>query len=103
MTEPKTALEYRIVVQGRIDESWSEWLGGMSLRHARDAAGEPVTTLTGLVEDQSALRGLLARIWNLNLSVVEVRRIAPPRLDDPGPPDSRPEDCVENKNPEGGA
>jgi hypothetical protein len=75
MTEPETALRYRIVVQGRIDASWAEWLGRMAICHDRDAEGSPVSILTGQVADQSALRGLLSKIWNLNLSVIAVRRV----------------------------
>ena len=74
MTEPGTALRYRIVVQGRIEASWSEWLDRMTIRHDRGAGGSPVSILTGPVADQSALRGLLAKIWNLNLSVIAVQR-----------------------------
>ena len=34
-----------------------------------------VTTLTGPVADQSALRGILSKIWDLNLTLISVRRI----------------------------
>jgi hypothetical protein len=75
MTEPDAAPRYRIEVQGRIDAGWSEWLDRMSIRYDRDAHGTPVTVLVGRVTDQSALRGLLAKIWNMNLSVIGLRRI----------------------------
>jgi hypothetical protein len=66
---------YRIELQGRIDPSWSEWLDRMAIEYGRDAAGSPMTILTGLVADQSALRGLLSKIWNLNLSLIRLLRI----------------------------
>jgi len=34
--------------------------------------------LTGPIADQAALRGLLSRLWDLNLTVIALRRIAPP-------------------------
>jgi hypothetical protein len=35
-----------------------------------------VTTLTGPVADQAALRGMLSKIWDLNLALIAVHQIA---------------------------
>jgi len=35
----------------------------------------PIVILTGPVADQAALRGLLARIWDLNLTLISVTRV----------------------------
>jgi hypothetical protein len=69
---------YEITVQGKIDESWIQWLDGLSIarRQARD--GRPLVVLSGPIIDQAALRGLLSQLWDLNLSVIGLRRIAPP-------------------------
>ena len=40
--------EYRIVVQGSLDDSWSSRLGGMRIDRNIQAGQEPVTTLTGM-------------------------------------------------------
>ena len=64
---------YEINVQGQIDESWSGWFSGMSI-HTRDG-NPPLTTLVGPVVDQVALRGILDRIWNLNLTLISVRSV----------------------------
>ena len=64
------AARYQIVVQGRLDEGWSEWLDGMTMGFEHG-----VTTLIGTVADQAALRGLLTRIWDLNLTLISVDRI----------------------------
>ncbi len=34
--------------------------------------GLPITVLTGPVVDQAALRGILNRLWDLNLTVISV-------------------------------
>ena len=75
---------YQIEVQGRLDESWAAWFDGMAITrsHARD--GTPVVVLTGPVADQAALRGLLSRLWDLNLAVIA---IAPAGATGSGPPD----------------
>jgi hypothetical protein len=52
---------YQIKVPGHLDESWSDWAGGMTITVERGGDGRPVTTLTGTV-DQAALQGLLRRL-----------------------------------------
>lgn len=61
---------YRITVRGRVAESWSDWFQGLTIEPERDT-----TTLTGYVVDQAALRGLLCRVWDLNLTVVSIIRL----------------------------
>ena len=50
---------YKIKVPGHLDESWSDWAGGMTITVTSESDGPPVTTLTGTVADQAALQGLL--------------------------------------------
>ncbi len=66
---------YRITVQGRLDEGWSNWLSGMSVSLELGDGGVPVTVLTGPVVDQPALRGILNRLWDLNLTLISVNPI----------------------------
>jgi hypothetical protein len=61
---------YEIRVEGVLDDSWSEWLGGMEVRPLD--SGE--TVLTGPVRDQAALHGLLNKIRDLGLPLVCVTR-----------------------------
>lgn len=60
---------YYIQVQGNLDPDWVAWFDGMT----RSFDGD-VTTLTGLVADQAALRGLLCKLWDLNLTLISVNR-----------------------------
>jgi len=45
---------YQIKVPGHLDESWTEWDGRMTVTVESENDGQPVTTLTGPV-DQAAL------------------------------------------------
>jgi hypothetical protein len=65
---------YEIKVPGQIDESWSDWAGGMMI--VVESAGEdrPVTTLTGTL-DQAAVQGLLRRLYSLGLPLISVQWI----------------------------
>jgi len=47
----------------------------MTITHEHGSDGSPVTTLTGAVVDQAALRGTLEKIWNLSLTLISVTRI----------------------------
>ena len=60
---------YRIEVQGVISASWAAWFEGMSIEQR---AG--IITIDTIV-DQAALRGLLCRLWDLNLIVRSVNRV----------------------------
>jgi hypothetical protein len=64
---------YELRVQGILDGRWSAWFGG--LRVTSDQAGQ--TTIAGPVADQAALHGLLAKIRDLGLPLLEVRRLDP--------------------------
>jgi len=66
---------YQIKVPGHLDESWSDWAGGMKIEVEGGGAGPPVTTLTGAV-DQAALQGLLRRLYSLGLPLISVIWIA---------------------------
>ncbi len=50
---------------------WSEWFAGMT--RSQTESGD--TLLSGPVVDQAALHGLLARIRDLNLTLIAVERI----------------------------
>jgi len=66
---------YRVRVQGKLDPVWSNWLASMSIVSETTADGCLTTVLTGLVADQAALRGVLSRLWDLNLDIISVNRI----------------------------
>jgi hypothetical protein len=65
---------YRIEVTGRLDCRWTESFHGMTISTVEDHTGT-TTALTGEVEDQAALRGVLGRLWDLNLTVISVTTV----------------------------
>jgi hypothetical protein len=70
---------YQIKVPGHLDESWSDWAGGMAIAVNSEGDGPPVTTLTGAVADadQAALQSLLRRLYSLGLPLISVNRVEP--------------------------
>jgi hypothetical protein len=65
-----TSVSYKIRVKGHIGEDWSSWFEGMTIRH--EESGE--TVLTGPLVDEAALHGVLAKIRDLGLPLIEVKR-----------------------------
>ena len=63
---------YQVKVQGRLDESWSRWFGEMTITRQGGDDDTSITTITGFVADQSSLRGILSRIWDMNLKLISV-------------------------------
>ncbi len=67
---------YTIQVQGRLDLSWSDQLGGMRItvsgtgRHA-------VTMLAGRLADQAALLGVLNALYDLGFPLLSVEYFPP--------------------------
>jgi len=59
---------YEILVRGQLDSHWSAWFEGMTLTPLEN--GE--TRMTGRVQDQAALHGILAKIRNLDLHLLSV-------------------------------
>jgi hypothetical protein len=57
-------------VPGELDQSWSDWAGGMSLTVENEGDSPPVTVLTGTVADQAALQGVLCRLYALGLPLI---------------------------------
>ena len=66
---------YEIVVQGELDESWQQWFNGLTVTLTCSNEQSPTTSLVGPIADQAALRGMLCKLWDLNLTLISVRRI----------------------------
>jgi hypothetical protein len=70
---------YELRVAGHLGEHWSIWFAGMTLTREDDGT----TTLRGLVVDQAALHGLLARVRDVGAPLISVRATDPPRSTSP--------------------
>jgi hypothetical protein len=73
--EPVGLATYEIVVRGEFGERWSNWLLGLAQATAVREGSTQRTVLTVQVRDQAALRGILNHLWDLNLTLIGVRRI----------------------------
>jgi hypothetical protein len=63
---------YRIRLRGRLDPARSAWFGELSVTVEDD-----FTVLTGEIQDQPALFGVLAKIRDLGLELESLERLNP--------------------------
>jgi hypothetical protein len=66
-------VHYEIRVRGVLDGGWAAWFDGLQV--TSDEHGQ--TTIAGPVVDQAALHGLLAKVRDLGLELLSVRRTDP--------------------------
>ena len=62
----------RAPVEDVLDSRWAAWFEGLQV-----TSDGRQTVISGLLIDQPALRGLLAKIRDLGLSLISVRRLDP--------------------------
>jgi len=61
---------YEIQVKGCLDARWNELFDGMNI-----ARNDNVTTISGIVADQAALHGLLARVRDYGLVLISIKSV----------------------------
>ena len=70
---PQRQIVYQIRVQGELDATWTDWFNGLTV--TQEGGNPPLTTLTGPVADQAALRGIVNKLWDLNLTLLSVAAV----------------------------
>jgi hypothetical protein len=65
---------YQIRIKGHLGPRWAGWFEGMNITLEDDGD----TLLTGPVEDQSALHGLLRKVRDLGMPLISAIRVEPP-------------------------
>lgn len=68
---------YRICLRGRLSDGACRRFSDMSLTIDIDKSDVVITTLLGEIADQAALHGILARIRDLGVPIIEVTLIRP--------------------------
>lgn len=61
---------YEMQVKGYLDARWNELFEGMNI-----ARQDNITTISGVVADQAALHGLLARVRDYGLVLISIKSV----------------------------
>lgn len=72
MSDPGRPACYEIRVDCVLDGRWADWFGGLQVY-----SDGTQTIIFGLLADQPALHGVLAKIRDLGLCLISVRRLNP--------------------------
>lgn len=62
---------YHILIEGSLGEKWSGWFGGLAIV----PQDENRTLLCGELADQTALHGVLIKLRDLGIPIIEIKRI----------------------------
>jgi len=71
----ETPATYRIRVQGHLDKTWSDRLGGMSITPGTTRDNQSVTILVGHLIDQAALSGVLNALYDMHFPLLSVENL----------------------------
>ena len=63
--------EVEIRIEGHLDKGWMDWLDGSTIEHTEQGQ----SLLTGSVQDQAALYGLIAKLRDLGVKLISVNCI----------------------------
>jgi len=67
---------YRIIVQGELEDHWSDRLAGMTVSHLTGNKGSAQTCLLGSIRDQAELSGVLETLHGLHMSIIKVEQVS---------------------------
>jgi hypothetical protein len=68
---------YVFRVEGHLDAHWSAWFDDLEVSHQDDGT----TTLAGVVQDQARLHGLLTKIRDLGVTLIQLDVLKDPDED----------------------
>ena len=70
---------YQIRTRERLQEKWAAWVNGQIVRCEAPREEAVGTTLLVTVPDQAALRGVVNKLWDLNLTLISMIQQEPKR------------------------
>ena len=66
---------YRICILGVLEESWSDYLGGLAITGAAGPDGQAMTVLAGELADQVALSSVLQGLHRMGFTLLSVEKM----------------------------
>jgi hypothetical protein len=64
---------YKIVVQGTIDTNSWDYFSGLQISVNKNKS---TTSLIGMISDQSALSGILSKLYDMHMTVISVNMLS---------------------------
>ncbi len=70
----KKSAIYKIVIEGELDDSWSERLG-LQITTEKKTGKKPNSFLVGRITDQAALSSILNSLYDMHMTVISVNML----------------------------
>ena len=67
---------YKIVVKGKVDDSWSDSFRGMQITVKMSGRNIVTSTLIGEIADQTALTSILNSLYDMHFTVISVNMLS---------------------------
>ena len=67
---------YKIVVNGKVDDSWSDRFRGIQISIKKKGKNEFISTLVGEIIDQTALTSILNNLYDMQYTVISVNMLS---------------------------
>lgn len=75
-TKSGARVPFVIQIRGELNGRWSEWFNVVKITVERTDDRPPLTTMHCPAMDQAKLRGVINKIWDMNLTLVSVRQMS---------------------------
>ena len=72
---------YEIRILGSVGQDWSRWFSNCEITVERLESGPPQTKIRCPTPDQAMLRGIANKVWDMNLEIISIRRLADPPVE----------------------
>jgi len=72
-TTPEPPAFYQIRIKGQLGPEWSDWFAGLTISLQENGD----TLLSGPLQDQAALHGVLKKVRDLGLALLSVQSLDP--------------------------
>lgn len=69
--------QYLIEIEGELENRWAGQIQFMDISCLTSPHFGRVTRIEGEIKDQAALRGLLNGLWDLNMNIINLKRLHP--------------------------
>ena len=66
---------YKIVIMGELEQQTAEQYWGMKITRSKKEGNKTITTMIGMINDQSELSGILISLHDMHFTVISVNML----------------------------
>ncbi|MCP4553510.1 MAG: hypothetical protein GY834_16045 [Bacteroidetes bacterium] len=66
---------YRICIEGHLPDGWASYFNDSLISRRFDSANKPVTVIMVKIKDKSELYGIISKVRDLGLSLINLNQI----------------------------